>query len=86
MSIRNAAARRIQHLWKKYRIFSMIPKALKARKNMAATLVQRYVRGYIDFTNIRTIINQKKLKENLEYFGKIKFTLESNAQVKIRYY
>ena len=64
----------------------MIPKALKARKNMAATLVQRYVRGYIDFTNIRTIINQKKLKENLEYFGKIKFTLESNAQVKIRYY
>ena len=40
----------------------MIPKALKARKNMAATLVQRYVRGYIDFTNIRTIINQKKLR------------------------
>ena len=58
----------------------MIPKALKARKNMAATLVQRYVRGYIDFTNIRTIINQKKLKENLEYFGKIKFTLESTPR------
>ena len=64
----------------------MVPKALKARKNMAATLIQRYVRGFIHYTSIRSIINQRRLKENFEYFSNIKFTLESNAQVKIRYY
>ena len=38
----------------------MIPKALKARKNMAASLIQRYVKGYIGWRGINRNFDSEK--------------------------
>ena len=76
---RDDAARKIQHLWKRYRLFSMIPKALKARKNMAASLIQRYVKGYIGWRGINRIIREKRLKANFEYFSVLREKLVEDS-------
>ena len=63
----------------------MIPKALKARKNMAASLIQRYVKGYVEWRGINRIIRARRLKENFEYFGALREKLVEDSQIFIRY-
>lgn len=81
---RYEAARYIQRIWKRYRMVTMVPKAWRKFKYDRITRVQKFIRGYLVFKRYFTEINDKKLKENFEFFDKIKGNLLLNSQIKIR--
>ena len=80
------AATVIQGYWRRYLRRTIVPKLLRSRKQAAATFIQRFVRGWKSFHQVDMERREKRLKENLEYFQKIKNFMEESAQVKIRYY
>jgi len=47
VSRRQRAAAVIQILWRIYRRYTLMPRALKFRKDRAAILVQKYLKGYL---------------------------------------
>ena len=46
-NLRQNAAIIIQRNYKRFRMVSLIPKALKYRKNLAAITIQKYLRGFL---------------------------------------
>lgn len=83
---RISAATVIQGYWRRYLRRTIVPKLLRSRKQAAATFIQRFLRGWRSFHQVDMERREKRLKENLEYFQKIKNFMEESAQVKIRYY
>ena len=43
---REAAAIRLQRKWKSWHTWSLLPKAWKMHKNNAATIIQKFMKGY----------------------------------------
>lgn len=82
---RRDAVRMIQKVWRRYRIFKMLPKALKFRKDRAASHIQKYVKGYLTHTKLQSVINQRKMKSNFEYFEMMRLRLLSDIQKKLAY-
>ena len=79
--IRNEAASQIQRAYKRYRVISIVPKALKYLRNQQTLMVQTYMRGFkgkqicltsLDFSRIRKIIRTKQMHEAFEYFSKLR--------------
>lgn len=69
---RNKAAARIQKAFKRYRMFNLIPKALKFRKNIMVLRIQKFLRGYKVYSKINKIIRDKHMKETFEYFESLR--------------
>ena len=55
---RKAAASKLQKAWRKFRLFSLIPKALKFRKKLAIVTIQKYLRGYKEYSIYNRIIQK----------------------------
>ena len=82
---RDFAARRIQKAWKNCRgndIFNIMRKY----RNMQATIIQRYLRGYIVKHHLLTNIRKQKLMINEQFFDGLKGDLETKAIIKIQRY
>jgi hypothetical protein len=86
VSKRDNAARYIQRVYKRYRMISMVPKAWRKFKNDRITRIQKFIRGYLAYKSVFSERFNTKLKTNFDYFDKIKYQLQENAQIKIRYY
>jgi hypothetical protein len=84
-SERNKAASTLQRAFKRYRMFNLIPKALKFRKTSMILMIQRYLRGYKDFSKINKIIRAKHMKETFEYFTKLRREVVQEASSKLAF-
>lgn len=80
---RNQAASKLQKAWKRYRIFNLIPKALRYRKNKAVSIIQKYLRGYWDYTIYNRIMKHNKMNNSFKYFSKLRNAVLARCQVKI---
>lgn len=70
---RDKAATMIQKAWRRYRIFNLIPKALKFRKAQAVLVVQKYLRGYKVFRKYERILARTNFRFSM---NKITATLK----------
>ena len=82
---RNSSATCLQQAWKRYRMLSLFPKAIKQIKNIRLGIIQKYIRGYLAYNKVQKELVKMKLKQ-LEFFDKIKQKLYEDSQIKIRYY
>ena len=82
---RDRASRRIQRAWKRFKQLCLIPRALAARKNKAALLIQRYARGYVEWRGVNRVIREKRMRQTLEYFGSLRDKVVEDCQIFIRY-
>ena len=80
LQLRQDSARRIQRQWKAWHTWSLLPKAIKKHKNNNATMIQKYLRGYLVFQLKYTEIRRKKLKMNFDFFDKKKLVLQNQSQ------
>ena len=85
LEILNETAKKIQRCWKRYRIFTLIPKTLKFRRNKANITIQKHMRGYKNFVKFREILRNKRLNSNFKYFTKMREKLELDTVVKLQY-
>lgn len=95
---RNSASIKLQNAWKKYRMLSMVPKAIKQSRNRKLTLIQKYLRGHFAFNKVSRELGNNlfafqsliiwivKMKlSQLDMFDKLKQKLYEDSQIKIRY-
>jgi len=65
----------------------MIPKVIKEYKMRNANMVQKYMRGYIDWTKVNKVLIDYKLNKHNKFFAKMKLELEKESVDHIsRYY
>ncbi|CAI2358840.1 unnamed protein product [Moneuplotes crassus] len=81
--IRNNAAKKLQKAFKRYRLFTLIPKALKCHKNNKIMMIQRIMRGYKVYSKINKIIREKHMKEAFEYFDALRRVVIQDASAVI---
>lgn len=84
MERRNLAALKIQKNYKTWHRWSLIPKALKFRKNQMATIIQKYMRGYRVYHQMYTELRQTKLQENFNFFKEMRQRVEVVAVNRIK--
>ena len=53
-------------------MFTLLPRALKFRKDMAAQKVQRYVKGYVSRRKVWDELRMIALKRNMQYFESLR--------------
>jgi acetone carboxylase gamma subunit len=65
----------------------MLPKVIREYKNRNANMIQKYLRGYIDWTKINKVLIDYKLNKHNRFFEKMKIALEKESVDLIsRYY
>ena len=84
MKLRNDAATKIQKNYLTWRRWSLIPKALKFRKNQMATIIQKYMRGDRICNSMYTKLRKTKLQQNLRFFYDMKYRIEYVAINRIK--
>ena len=57
----------------------MLPKALAFRKNMAATTVQKWMKGYNIFHKMFLHLRKEKLRDTASFFDTMRADLEKKA-------
>ncbi|CAI2364367.1 unnamed protein product [Moneuplotes crassus] len=62
-------ARKIQQCWRSYRIFTLVPKTLKFRKQKSLLLIQKFLRGYRDYKRINEVLSAQRMHQNFAYFS-----------------
>ena len=80
---RNYAASRIQKAWRGSHNKHDILYLIKAFRNKNATLIQRYIRGYMVSQNLIIGIRREKLKQNLDHFDTIRNEIHTEAAILI---
>ncbi|CAI2364517.1 unnamed protein product [Moneuplotes crassus] len=83
---RHQGANLIQNYWKRYRRTCLVPKAWKIMKFRLKTLIQKYMRGYRDYTCVRKQLQKRRFDNNMKYFTRMKTSLQEDAQKMIRFY
>ena len=66
---RHAAARMIQRNFKEYRRFKVIPRAIKARRMLAATVIQTKMRGFVVRKTLTKVVLERRVAQNYQYFS-----------------
>jgi len=84
--LREKAAEAIQRTWKRHRNITMIPKVMKERRKRALVIIQKFMRGYMEFNKHKSNVRQFRLKNNFIFFDKIRLKLLAASQMIIRYY
>lgn len=74
----------IQRNYKCWRTFNLIPKALKFRKNMAAQMVQKFVKGYIVFHTMYGKLRKSKIEANYEWFKEKREVIKQESAILIQ--
>ena len=60
-------------------MFTLLPRALKFRKDMAAQKVQRYVRRYVSRRKVLDELRMIAMKRNMQYFESLKARIMATA-------
>ena len=76
----------IQRCWRKYRIFSLLPKALKYRRNKACAIIQKVMRGFYEFNLVKGMIREKRLKSCFKFFSNMRKDLYADRVIVIQYH
>ena len=71
MALRTTAVKKIQKNWLIYRMISVGPKIVRARKDKAAIIVQKIIKGYLGNKKAIHMLMVAKVSETAEYFQKI---------------
>jgi hypothetical protein len=50
----------------------IIPRLIKKKKTKASKLIQKYMKGYIEFKKIENLRREKKMLDCFNYFGSLK--------------
>ncbi|CAI2385091.1 unnamed protein product [Moneuplotes crassus] len=83
---REKAVIKIQNSWKRYRMLTMIPKVIKERKKRAFVIIQKYMKGYRDYTRYKYELKHFSLVNNFKFFNKIRQKLYVNSHIVISYW
>jgi hypothetical protein len=67
----NKCASRIQSAWRFYWFMQIGPRIRKAKFNAAATVVQKYIKGFLGKKNTYKILMQAKVNSCYDYFKAI---------------
>lgn len=78
-AVRWQAATMIQNNYRAYRRWNIIPKMLKAARKEAATIIQKYMKGYALSKHLFMHIHQHKIHQNYIYFSGLNQKLEEYA-------
>ncbi|CDW74267.1 UNKNOWN [Stylonychia lemnae] len=73
----------IQKMWKRYRLFTIIPNAMSINKVKSSSKVQKYLRGYLARRYVAELKQREKLKKNFQYFDNVRMNLETQLAIKI---
>lgn len=72
----------IQRCWRKYRVFSLLPKALKYRRNKACWTIQKFARGYQAYHKVKNELRETRLRAWFNYFDDMRQKLcDQNVRV-----
>jgi len=68
MALRITAVKKIQKNWLIYRMVSVGPKLVRARKDRAAIMLQKFTKGYLGNKKAIHMLMVAKVGETAEYF------------------
>ena len=86
IQLRKDSATMIQRCYRRFRMVSLIPRALRFRKHTAAITIQKYLKGFLTFHSWRLQVNKQKIKDTISYFDILRTELLGKAQIVIRKY
>lgn len=87
VTVRRAkAAVKIQRFWKQYLKYQRFPKVLQMLKNNSATLVQKFMRGFIVKKRLFKQMSALKIQNCFDFFEQMRSHLYENSQRVIRYH
>ena len=69
----------IQRNYREFRRVKMLPRAIKFYKDQQATIVQKYMRGYMIYHQKFVSLRNQKLKINANFFDAMRATVEERA-------
>ena len=84
IQLRRDSAVMIQRCYRRFRMVSLIPRALRFRKNMAAITIQKYLKGFLTFHSWRLEVDKQKIKDTISYFDILRTKLLAKTQIVIK--
>jgi hypothetical protein len=57
----------------------MLPKVIREYKNRNANMIQKYIRGYVEWTKMNKVLIEHKLTKHDKFFRKMKIALEKES-------
>ena len=82
----HAAASKLQSAWRLYWFLQIGPRIRKARFARSATMIQKYMKGYITKKKIYKNLMEAKVNNCFDFFTKMRLEREKNARMIIRYW
>lgn len=83
---RLAACSKIQSNYRLIRFLKMGPKIRRAKRDAAATAVQKYMKGYLCQKHSMKALSNLKLEQSVQFFQQIKIQYQMSAQITIAYH
>lgn len=81
--LRLASAIRIQRNFRLMRFLKVGPKIKKAKRKAAATIVQKFMRGWLAHKNVMRQMMDTKIEECVYFFKTVKSFYQETAVIKI---